>query len=72
MASASEVLRRACTGYIDRLERAENDPLIITALRSLVRQNSSTHETAARLWHDNLNLRADIVKLKLERWRVVS
>ena len=64
MANRSETLRLNCTRSIAKLEEAGTDPVIITALRSLVSQNSSTADTARRLWHDNQALRADVAGLK--------
>ena len=58
MANMSETLRLNCRRYIDQLEEAGTDPMVITALRSLVAQNISTAENGRRLWADNQKLRA--------------
>ena len=63
MANRSEILRTNCRRYIDQLEEAGTDPMVITALRSLVGQNISTAENGRRLWADNMKLRAEIAEL---------
>ena len=63
MAEKSQALRANCRRYIDALEAAgATAPLVIESLRRLIRQNSSTAETARRLWHDNQKLMATIQK----------
>ena len=63
MTSRAENLRINCTRYIAKLEAAGTDPVVITALRSLVSQNISTAENGRRLWADNMKLRAEIAEL---------
>ena len=60
MANRSETLRLNCTRYINQLEEAGTDPMVITALRALVGQNISTAENGRRLWADNMKLRAEL------------
>ena len=60
MANRSETLRLNCTRYINQLKEAGTDPMVITALRSLVSQNISTAENGRRLWADNMKLRAEL------------
>ena len=60
MTSRAETLRTNCTRYIDQLEEAGTDPVIITAFRGLVMQNASTAANGRRLWADNMKLRAEL------------
>ena len=70
MPDRAEKLRADCRRYIDQLEAAgASDPLVITSLRSLVSQNSSTAETARRLWHDNVKLRAGVADYRKALFR---
>lgn len=62
MTRKSDELRINCKRYIDTLERCGVEPLVITSLRSLLRQNSQITETASRLWFDNQELRARLAE----------